>query len=136
MQFRTNYSKQVLSAEPVDYSPQFDEAVPDDSLSVKDIVAFYTRHGELPMSNASAFYTVADDGSIDFDDEVFTRSEFFAKDLTEQDEIVMRKALGDVEKYKAANSAVSTVRAMGTASGSSGTDAEPKASSDASAQKE
>ena len=87
------------------YAPEFDEAVPDDSMSIKDIVAFYTSHGELPQSNANAFYAQNVDDAPDFDsEETITSGEVSRMDFFDYNErmnlAILEQSVGDVEKIK------------------------------------
>lgn len=105
MNFRTNFTENAYSREVGLYAPDFDEAVPDDSMSIKDIVAFYTSHGELPQSNANAFYAQDVDDAPDFDsDETITSGDMSRMDFFDYNErmsmAILEKSVGDVEKIR------------------------------------
>ena len=111
MNFRTNFTENAYSREVGLYAPEFDEAVPDDSMSIKDIVAFYTSHGELPQSNANAFYAQNVDDAPDFDsEETITSGEISRMDFFDYNErmnlAILEQSVGDVEKIKNGRSQV------------------------------
>lgn len=125
MNFRTNFTENAYSREVGLYAPEFDEAVPDDSMSIKDIVAFYTSHGELPQSNANAFYAQDVDDAPDFDsDETITSGEISRMDFFDYNErmnlAILEQSVGDVEKIKNGrpqmDATVSPVQSGGTSS--------------------